>query len=113
MGVFPPTGLEYIAASMEDLVGRITLLDLRYEKAYRDPGVLGAFIRDEVDLLCISIGWQSQFEKVCDFISQLPPEVTTVVGGHKATGLRPQFWDKARYFGLERQLAEALGMGGM
>ena len=85
MGVFPPTGLEYIAASMEDLVGKVTLLDLRYESAYRDPRALGRFIRDEIDLLCISISWQSQFENVCDFISQLPPEVTTVVGGYKAT----------------------------
>jgi hypothetical protein len=37
IGVFPPTGLEYIAASIKDLVGKVTLLDLRYEKAYQDP----------------------------------------------------------------------------
>jgi len=85
MGVFPPTGLEYIAASMKGLVGKLTLLDLRYEKAYQDPEVLNQFIRDEVDLLCITIVWQSQFKQVCDLISQLPPEVTTVVGGYKAT----------------------------
>ena len=36
-----------------------------------------------------------------------------IIGEHKPTGLRPQFWDKARYYGLERQLAEALGMGGI
>ena len=83
--LFPPTGLEYIAASMEDLVGKVTLLDLRYEAAYRDPRALGTFIRDEIDLLCIGVSWQSQFENVCDFISQLPPEVTTVVGGYQAT----------------------------
>jgi hypothetical protein len=29
-GVFPPTGLEYITASMKGLVGKITFLDLRY-----------------------------------------------------------------------------------
>jgi len=85
MGVFPPTGLEYIAASMKGLVGKLTLLDLRHEKAYQDPEVLSRFIRDEVDLLCISIVWQSQFNNVCDLISRLPPEVTTVVGGYKAT----------------------------
>jgi len=85
MGVFPPTGLEYIAASMKGLVGKLTLLDLRYEKAYQDPEVLNQFIRDEVDLLCITIVWQSQFKNVCDLISRLPPEVTTVVGGYKAT----------------------------
>lgn len=31
-----------------------------------------------------------------------------IIGCHKATGLRPKFWDKARYFGLEDKLAEAL-----
>jgi radical SAM superfamily enzyme YgiQ (UPF0313 family) len=85
MGVFPPTGLEYIAASMKGLVGRITLLDLRSDKAYQDPKKLSEFIRAEIDLLCISIGWETKFKKICDFVSQLPPEVTTIVGGYKAT----------------------------
>jgi pilus assembly protein CpaF len=31
-----------------------------------------------------------------------------VLGRHRPTGLRPSFWDRARYFGLERDLAEAL-----
>jgi pilus assembly protein CpaF len=31
-----------------------------------------------------------------------------VIGLHRPTGLRPQFWDRARYFGLELKLAEAL-----
>jgi magnesium-protoporphyrin IX monomethyl ester (oxidative) cyclase len=85
MGTFPPTGLEYIAASMKDLVGKVTLLDLRYESAYQDPKALSKFIRNEVDLLCISIRWQSQFKEVCEFVAQLPPEITTVVGGYQAT----------------------------
>jgi len=85
IGVFPPTGLEYIAASMKGLVDQVTLLDLRHERAYQDPKALSKFIRDEIDLLCVSIRWQSRFEDVCDFLSQLPPEVCTVVGGYKAT----------------------------
>ena len=85
MGVFPPTGLEYIAASMKDLVGKVTLLDLRYERAYQDPKALSTFIKAEIDLLCITVGWRSQFEKICDFVSQLPRDVTTVVGGQIAT----------------------------
>ena len=84
-GLFPPTGLEYIAASMKDLVGKVTLLDLRYQKTYQDPKALSEFIRNEIDLLCVSIPWESRFENVCEFVSQLPPEVCTVVGGHKAT----------------------------
>lgn len=31
-----------------------------------------------------------------------------LVGRHKFTGLRPSFWDRARYFGKERELAEIL-----
>jgi magnesium-protoporphyrin IX monomethyl ester (oxidative) cyclase len=85
IGVFPPTGLEYITASMKDLVGKVTLLDLRYEKAYQDPKALSKFIRNEIDLLCVSIQWKSRFEEVCDFVSRLPPEICTVVGGYKAT----------------------------
>jgi radical SAM superfamily enzyme YgiQ (UPF0313 family) len=85
VGIFPPTGLEYIAASIRDLDAKVTLLDLRYEKAYRDPKILSQFIRNEFDLLCVSIRWESRFEDVCDFVSQLPPEVCTIVGGHKAT----------------------------
>ena len=34
-----------------------------------------------------------------------------ILGDHQATGLRPNFWDKARYFGQEAKLAKALGMG--
>jgi len=85
IGVFPPTGLEYIAASMKGLVGKVTLLDLRYEKTYQDPKALSIFIRNEIDLLCISIRWESEFENICDFVSQLPSEIYTVVGGYKAT----------------------------
>ncbi|MDY0357185.1 MAG: radical SAM protein [Sedimentisphaerales bacterium] len=85
MGIFPPTGLEYIVASMKDLVGKVTLLDLRYQKAFQDPKALSQFIRAEIDLLCISVRWETRFEDICDFICQLPPEVTTVVGGYKAT----------------------------
>jgi len=85
MGVFPPTGLEYIATSMKGIVDKVTLLDLRYETAYQDLKALGEFIRKEIDLLCISIQWQSRFKNVCDFVSQLPGEVCTVVGGYKAT----------------------------
>ncbi len=32
-----------------------------------------------------------------------------IQGRHRFTGLRPAFWDKARYFGLEHELAAALG----
>ncbi|MHC4154620.1 MAG: B12-binding domain-containing radical SAM protein [Planctomycetota bacterium] len=85
MGIFPPTGLEYIAASIKDLVGKVTLLDLRYERPYQNPKALSEFIRNEIDLVCVSIRWSTQFNNICDFVSQLPPEICTIVGGYKAT----------------------------
>ncbi|WP_371396120.1 CpaF family protein [Fretibacter rubidus] len=36
-----------------------------------------------------------------------------IIGSHKSTGIaRPAFWDRARYFNLEKQLAEALDEAG-
>ncbi len=94
MGIFPPTGLEYIATNMKDLVGRVTLLDLRYEKGYQDIEVLSDFIKKEIDLVCISITWDSQFDEICELIRALPDEVTTVVGGYKATEEVEALFDK-------------------
>lgn len=85
MGVFPPTGLEYIIANMTDLVDKITFLDLRYDKEYRDIDVLSGFIDEEVDIICIGIMWDTQFDEICALIATLPADVTTVVGGSKAT----------------------------
>jgi pilus assembly protein CpaF len=31
-----------------------------------------------------------------------------LIGRHVSTGLRPRFWDKARYFGMEGELLDAL-----
>jgi len=86
MGLFPPTGLEYIATSMRGLVGKVTLLDLRYEHAYQEPGRLAELVRNErVDLLCISVRWRSQFDRICELINRLPRDITTVLGGYQAT----------------------------
>ncbi len=35
-------------------------------------------------------------------------EIGNIVGRHKATGIRPSFWDRARYFGLEDLLMNAM-----
>ncbi len=93
-GLFPPTGLEYIVAAMKPLVGEVTLLDLAYERPYRNPATLSTFIRRDVDLLCITMGWRSRFDRVCDFVAQLPDEVTTVVGGYEATQEVERLFDR-------------------
>ncbi len=84
-GLFPLTGLEYIAASLKDQVGKVTFLDLRQDRAYTDPEVLGRFIREEIDLLCIGIQWDSGYAEILRLIASLPPEIRTVVGGRKAS----------------------------
>ncbi|MEN8209774.1 MAG: radical SAM protein [Candidatus Fermentibacteria bacterium] len=85
MGVFPPTGLEYITTNMKDIVGKLTFLDLRYDREYRDTGVLSDFIREEIDFICIGLTWDTQFNEICDLICKLPADVITVIGGSKAT----------------------------
>ncbi|MGD9637493.1 MAG: CpaF family protein [Alphaproteobacteria bacterium] len=36
-----------------------------------------------------------------------------IFGRHVATGIKPKFWDSAKYFGLELKLAEALNQSGI
>jgi anaerobic magnesium-protoporphyrin IX monomethyl ester cyclase len=85
IGMFPPTGLEYVATAMKGHVEKLTLMDLRHEKEYADPEKLSGFIRGNVDLLCVSIRWNAFFREICELVNQLPPDVTTVLGGYKAT----------------------------
>ncbi len=85
VGLFPPTGIEYIATSMKGLVGKVTLLDLRHEKEFQDINNLRDFVKKEIDLLCISVIWSYGFKEICELISKLPDEIPIVVGGYKAT----------------------------
>jgi len=85
MGVFPPTGLEYVATSARDSVGKLTLLDLRYAKDLSDTGKLLDFISKEIDIICVGIAWSRQFEEVCELLNLMPDTIPLVVGGYKAT----------------------------
>jgi len=85
LAVFPPTGLEYVAAALQPQVERITFVDLRLPGPMRKVKALERFITEEIDLLCISINWEYQFEEVCKLVKDLPWAVTTVVGGKQAT----------------------------
>lgn len=85
MGLFPPTGLEYVASSAKGLTDKLTLLDLRYETDLRDTAKLIDFIRREIDVLCVSVGWDRQFEKICELLNLMPENIPLVVGGYKAT----------------------------
>jgi radical SAM superfamily enzyme YgiQ (UPF0313 family) len=85
MGFFPPTGLEYISASLKGEVGKVTLIDLRQEEEFNDLVKLNEFIKKEIDLVCVSITWENQFNEVCNLINQLPKEIPLIIGGQKAT----------------------------
>ncbi len=85
LAVFPPTGLEYVAAALKPHVDKLTLLDLRVPGPLRDPARLREFIAQEIDLLCISINWEYHFDEVCKLVNALPKDILTVVGGKQAT----------------------------
>ncbi len=85
MMLFPPTGLEYVATSAKGLTNKITLMDLRYEPELCDTEKFIAFISKDVDILCVSMGWDRQFEEICQMLNRVPDNITLVVGGYKAT----------------------------
>jgi anaerobic magnesium-protoporphyrin IX monomethyl ester cyclase len=85
LAVFPPIGLEYIAAALQPHIKKITFLDMRLPDPLRNLDRLKSFVEDHVDLLCISINWEYHFEEVCALVNALPPHVFTVVGGKQAT----------------------------
>ena len=85
MELFPPTGLEYVAASAKDLVDKLTLIDLRYEKDLSDINKLVDFIREKIDIICVSIGWNRQLDEICSLLNLMPDNIPLVVGGYTAT----------------------------
>ena len=92
MKLFPPTGLEYVATSAEGLVNKLTLLDLRYEKELSDTNSLLDFISREIDIVCVSIGWDRQFKEICELLSRMPKNIPLVVGGYKATEMADELF---------------------
>ncbi|MBU0694309.1 MAG: B12-binding domain-containing radical SAM protein [Candidatus Omnitrophica bacterium] len=85
MMVFPPTGLEYVATSAKDCVGRVTLLDLRYEKELSHTNKLLDFINREIDIVCVGIGWNRQLKEIYHLLNQIPDNIPLIVGGYTAT----------------------------
>lgn len=85
MGLFPPVGLEYVATSAEGLTDKTTLLDLRYEASLHDPDKLMEFIRNEIDIVCVSVGWDRQYKEICELLNLMPDNIPLIVGGYKAT----------------------------
>jgi len=85
MMLFPPTGLEYVAASAKGFVEKRTLIDLRYEKDLQDANNLFDFIGGQIDILCVGIGWDRQIKEICGLLNRMPKTMLLVVGGYTAT----------------------------
>lgn len=85
MMLFPAVGLEYVATSAKGIVDKITLLDLRFERELCDTDKLLNFISKQIDIICVSIGWDRQFEEICQLLNRMPANIPLVVGGYKAT----------------------------
>lgn len=85
MKLFPPTGLEYVAASAKEVVEDVTLLDLRYETELSQTDKLLDFISKKIDIVCVGIGWDRQLKEIYELLNAIPPDITLVVGGYVAT----------------------------
>jgi anaerobic magnesium-protoporphyrin IX monomethyl ester cyclase len=92
MMLFPPTGLEYVATSAKGLVEKITLLDLRYEKDLSDPDQLRDFIKDQVNIIFVSIGWDRQLDEIFALLQKFPGNLPLIVGGYTATEKVEEFF---------------------
>ncbi|MCX7974353.1 MAG: B12-binding domain-containing radical SAM protein [Candidatus Aminicenantes bacterium] len=79
MGFFPPLGLEYIAASIEKLVKKVTIIDLRLEKEDIREFTSG------VDLVGVSVNWGLEIDQVYRVINNLPKKALKIIGGRYAT----------------------------
>ena len=84
---FPPLGLEYVAAALRPYAERIDLVNFRHE---RIPSTQ-PFLRPETDLVCYSVNWRKELDRIRDDINALPPGVMVIVGGRAATE-NPQYW---------------------
>ena len=83
--LFPPTGLEYVATSAKGFVSKISLIDLKYEEDLCDLDKLLDFVRNEIDIICVAIGWDYQLNEILDLLNRMPENIPLVVGGYTAT----------------------------
>ena len=75
----PPIGLEYIATVLEDLVEKVTLIDMRFE-----PNLDDFIVNGNTDLFCLSVNWDYQYDATVNIIDRIPSHSKVVVGGRYA-----------------------------
>jgi len=77
---FPPTGLEYVASAIENIVESVKVIDLRYEER-----PLSSFFDKNIDLALVSYNWDEEEGFVKGIINSIPKDITIIVGGRYAT----------------------------
>ncbi len=86
--IYPPLGIEVIAARLKPHCREIDVIDLRREsKGAKD------FLRPDTDLVCFSVNWDLECESVREEILSVPRAIRTVVGGQFAS-IEPERWLK-------------------
>ena len=75
----PPIGLEYIATILEDLVEKVTIIDMRFE-----PNIDNFIKDDNVDMVCLSVNWDYQRDAALNIVARIPPKIKVVLGGRYA-----------------------------
>jgi radical SAM superfamily enzyme YgiQ (UPF0313 family) len=71
---------------LKEVVGKVTLIDLRVEKEYHHLSDLTHFITTQpIDLICVSVDVSFFFRHVCNLLNYLPPDIPLIVGGKQAT----------------------------
>lgn len=78
--IYPPLGLEIIAARLQPYCREIDVIDLR-----RERGRTKDFLRPETDLVCFSNNWPQEQGFVREEVRSVPREILTVAGGRHAT----------------------------
>jgi len=91
----PPIGLEYIAAVLEGLVEKVTVIDMRFE-----PNLDKYLKNNPVDLVCVSICWDYQRDAALNIIACIPTGVKVIVGGRYATTYVAELFAAAKHIDI-------------
>ena len=86
MDFFPPLGLECIAAVIEPYTRALDVVDMR-----KETGRTKNFLRQETDIVCFSVNWESDAEFFREEIRSVGSEILVIVGGRHATE-DPELW---------------------
>lgn len=84
--IYPPLGIEIIAARLAPYCRSIDVIDLRRESKRTTD-----FLRPDTDLVCFSVMWDLELESVREEIRSVPRGIRTVVGGQYASR-EPERW---------------------